>query len=69
MHLHPDPVLPVVQLECARAARYPKMPMTGAETARELALTSNDESTTAARLQDLPGGELEIKFEQARPSS
>ena len=66
MHFHPDSVLPFVQLECARTARHPKVPMMAAGAPGQFALASNDETAPAALLEDLPGGELEIEFEHGR---
>ena len=66
MHFHPDSVLPFVQLQRARAAWYPKVPVMAADAPGQFALASNDETAQAALLEDLPGGELEIEFEHGR---
>ena len=66
MHFHPDSVLPFVQLQRARTAWYPKVPMMAADATGQFALASNDETAPAALLEDLPGGELEIEFEHGR---
>jgi hypothetical protein len=63
MHLHPDSVLPLVQLKSARTARDPKVPMMAACAAGQFALASNDDSPPVALIYGLPGGELEIEFE------
>ena len=65
MHFHPDSVLPFVQLQCARTAGHPKMPMTAAGAPGQFPLASNDETAPATLLEDLPGCELEIEFEHA----
>ena len=66
MHLHPDSVLPLVQLERARTARHPKVPMMTAGATGQLALASDDETPPAALFEDLPGGEVEIELEHGR---
>src|SRR5579859_4727561 len=66
MHLYPDTVLPFAQLQRARAARHPKMPVTAAGGPSLFALASNHQAASAALLEDLPGGEREIKFEHDR---
>jgi len=66
MHLHPNPVLPFVQLECARAAGYPEMPMMATGTPGQLALASNDETAPMTLLENLPGGDLKIEFEHSQ---
>jgi hypothetical protein len=65
MHLHPDAVLPFVQLKCARTARDPKVPMMAAGAAGQFALASNDDSAPVTLVEGLPGGELEIEFEHS----
>src|ERR1700693_490539 len=42
MHFHPDSVLPFTQLQRARTARHPKMPMMAPSTTCQFALASND---------------------------
>ncbi len=69
MHFHPDSVLPFVQLQRARTAWNPKMPMMAAAVPGQFTLASNREAATAALLQDLRGGELEIEFEHGRVAS
>jgi hypothetical protein len=64
MDLHPDSVLPFVQLQSARTAWHPKVPMMAAGSPRQLAFASNDQSAPAARLEDLTGGEFEGEFKQ-----
>ena len=63
MHVHPDSVLPFVQLKSAWTARDPKVPMMAAGAAGQFALASNDDSAPLALIEGLPGGELEIEFE------
>jgi hypothetical protein len=63
MHFHPDSVLPFVQLQRARMAWHPKVPMVAARTPGQLALASNDEAAAPALLEDLRGAEFEIEFE------
>src|SRR2546428_12161479 len=48
MHLHPDSVLPLAQLERARAPWKPEMPVVAASAAGQLAFASNDETTLTA---------------------
>ena len=66
MHLHPDAVLPFVQLQCARTTWHPKVPVMAACTPSQFALAAHDETAPAAFLKDLPGSELEIEFEHDR---
>jgi hypothetical protein len=69
MHLDPDPVLPFVQLQCARTAWNPKMPMMAAGAPGQFTLASNHEPASAALLEDLLGGEPKIEFEHGWVSS
>ena len=69
MHFHPDSVLPFVQLECARPAGDSKMPMMAAVASGQFTLAPNHEAATAALLQNLRGGEPEIKFEHSQVAS
>ena len=69
MHFHPDSVPPFVQLQRARSARNPKMPMMAADAPGQLTLALNHESATPAFLQGLRGAEPEIKFEHSRAAS
>jgi hypothetical protein len=62
MNLHPDSILILAQLQCARAAWHPKVPMMAARATGQLARASNDHSVPAALIQDLPRGEVEIEF-------
>jgi hypothetical protein len=48
MHLHPDSVLQLAQLERAGAPGKPEMPVVATGMTRQLALTSNDETTLTA---------------------
>ncbi len=45
------------------------MPMMAAAVPGQFTLASNREAATAALLQDLRGGELEIEFEHGRVAS
>jgi hypothetical protein len=63
MNFHPDTALPFAQLQCARAARHPKVPMMAASTPGQFALASNDQTTPAALVEDLFGCELEMELE------
>jgi hypothetical protein len=63
MHFHPDSVLPLAQLQRAWATWHPKVPMMAAGSPGQLALASNDQTAAAALVEDLPGGELDSKFE------
>ena len=69
MHFYPDPVLPCAQLQRARTAWNPKVPMMAAGAPSQLTLASNHEAAPAALLQALVGGELEIEFEHGWLSS
>ena len=42
MHFHPDSGLPFAQLQCARTARHPKVPMMAANSPGQFTLASND---------------------------
>jgi hypothetical protein len=66
MHFHPDSVLKFAQLQGARSARHPKVPMVTPPAPRQLTLASNDQTAPLALVQDLPGCELENEFEHAR---
>jgi hypothetical protein len=66
MHFHPDPVLPFVQLQRARTAWYPKVPMMATGAPGQFALAAHDEPAPATFFEDLPSGELEVEFEHSR---
>jgi hypothetical protein len=63
MHLHPDSVLPFAQLQCARMAWHPKVPMTATRATTQFALASNDEAASSAFIKDSAGSQLEIELE------
>jgi hypothetical protein len=63
MDFHPDSVLPFAQLQRARTARDPKVPMMAAATPSQLALASNHETTLQALGENLPGGEVEVELQ------
>ena len=63
MHFHPDPVLPLVQLQCARTAWNPKVPVMAADASCKFALAPNNEAALTALVKNLRGGQLEIEFE------
>ena len=63
MHLHPDAVFQLAQLERARAAGKPEMPMVATGMTRQLALTSNDEATLTAFGQSLGRRDVQVQFE------
>jgi hypothetical protein len=44
MHFYPNPVLPFVQLQRARTAWHPKVPMMAAGSPRQFTLASNDDA-------------------------
>jgi hypothetical protein len=67
MNFHPDSVLPFAQLERARTARHPKVPMTATGASGQLPLASNDKTAPAALVEDLARGEPEPKFEHGGP--
>lgn len=62
VNLHPDSVLQFAQLQRARAAWHPKVPMVAAGATGQLALASNDQTAPAALIEDLLRGELDIEF-------
>lgn len=64
MDFHPDSVLPFIQLQGARTAWHPKVPMVAAGSPGQLALASNDQSAPSAILEDLAGGEFEGELKQ-----
>ena len=66
MHLHPNPVMPFVQLECPGASRNPKMPMMAAWTRRQCALALDDKAALTALRESLVRRDLEIEFEHGR---
>lgn len=68
MHLHPDPVLPCIQLQRARTAWNPEMPMTAAGPPGQFTFASNHNAAPAALLENLLGRDIEIEYEQSRPS-
>src|SRR5207247_4620505 len=63
MHVHPDAVLPLVQLQRSRPAGEPKMPVMTARTSGQLALASDLHAAPATFVKDLPRGEFELKDE------
>jgi hypothetical protein len=63
MNLDPRAALPVGQFQCAPAARDRKVPMTASRAPRQLALASNDETTSPTFLQRVEGAEFEFEFE------
>jgi hypothetical protein len=63
MHFDPYSTLRFVQLERARAARHPQVPMMAPGTSRQLALAPDDETASAALVEGLPRGEVELQFE------
>jgi hypothetical protein len=69
MDFHPDPVLPLVQLQGARTAWNPKMPMMAAGASCKFTLAPNDEAALPALVENLRGGELDIEFEHGWLSS
>ena len=69
MHFHPDPVLPLAQLQRARTAWNPKMPMTAAGAACKFTLAPNNEAALATLVKNLRRGQLEIEFEHGWLSS
>jgi hypothetical protein len=66
MHLHPDSVLPLAQLECASAPRKPEMPVVATSMTGQLALTSNDETTLTALGKSLGSRDVQVEFEHDR---
>ena len=62
MNLHPDSGPIFAQLQCARAAWHPKVPVVAARTSGQLALASKDQTTLATLIEGLPCGELEVEF-------
>ena len=66
MHFHPDPVLKFAQLQGARTARHPQVPMVAPPAPGQHTLASNDQTAPVALVKDLPGCELEPEFEHAR---
>jgi hypothetical protein len=67
MHLHPDTLMPFVQLERTGVSRNPKMPMMAAWKRRECTLTLNDKAALTARRESLLSRDLQIKFEHDKP--
>lgn len=63
MHLHPDSILPFAQLQRARTAWHPKVPMVAAAAPGQFTFASNDQSAPSAIVENLPGGEPEIDLE------
>jgi hypothetical protein len=63
MHLHPHPVLPLVEFERARSARNSKVPVMASGSSRKLALAPNHKSSTEALPECLLGTETEIHFQ------
>ena len=66
MHLHPDSVLPLAQLERARAPWKPEMPVVAASAAGQLAFASNDETTLTALGKSLISRDVQVEFEHDR---
>ena len=69
MHFHPDPVLPLVQLQSARTAWNPKMPMMATCAACKFTLAPNDEAALAALVKYVRDVEVEVEFEHGWRSS
>jgi hypothetical protein len=65
MHLHPDPVLPFIQLQSARSTWDPKIPVTATRAPSPLALAPHQKATATELLQDLISGDLQIKFQHS----
>jgi hypothetical protein len=63
MHLHPHPVLPLVEFERARSARNSKVPVMASGSSRKLALAPNHKSSTEALPECLLRTETEIHFQ------
>jgi hypothetical protein len=63
MHFHPDPIAPLVDLQRARTARHPKVPVVASGSPGQLAFASHHEAAPAALVEDLFAGELEIELE------
>ena len=66
MHLDPDSVLQLAELERACASRKPEMPVVATGVAGQLALTSDDKTTLAAFGKRLGSRQLQVEFEHAR---
>jgi len=66
MHLHPDPILPFVQLQGAWPRWRTKVPVVAAISPGQLALAYDDQAAALTLRQDLPCAELEVKLELGR---
>jgi hypothetical protein len=67
MHLHPDSVLPLAELEGAAAAREAEMPVVATCTAGQLALAANDKASLRTFGESLGSAEVKVELEQDGP--
>jgi hypothetical protein len=65
MHLHPDPALPLAQLERAGAPGKGEMPVMATRASGQFALAANDKTTPTALGESIIGRDVQLEFNHA----
>jgi hypothetical protein len=66
MHLHPNPVLPFVELQGAGAVWNPKVPVAAAAASCQFTLALNHKAAPAALSESLVSRNPKVEFEHER---